>query len=155
MPLIRYLLDKGANPLCGMCCDKYNAVDTAVVFGSSCEALSLLLTGVPEDKMNDGCSTSLWLAAQEGKIDMMNILLAAKVDPDFVSEDPESMLHYVLDDEMGWGTALHAAAWKNQTEAIELLLKAGAHKEAKNVRGLTPKNVAEEVGHEEAARLLS
>jgi hypothetical protein len=59
-------MSQGANPRLGECLDKYNAVEAAIHFGS-CEGLSLLLSQIPTDKINDGCSGAPWLAASQGR----------------------------------------------------------------------------------------
>ena len=53
-----------------------------------------------------------------------------------------------------WGTALHVAAAHNRVSCIAYLLEKGARKDIKNPAGLTPKEVAEEFGHEDAVRIL-
>jgi len=53
----------------------------------------------------------------------------------------------------GW-TPLHGAAARNSADAIAVLLKHGADPTAKDARGLTPLEVAEQGGFAEAAKVL-
>ena len=55
---------------------------------------------------------------------------------------------------MSWRTALHLAASKNKTAAIEMLVGKGLHLEAQDKEGMTPFLQAAVDGHEESLQVL-
>lgn len=86
--------------------------------------------------------TPLMAASQCGHIDVVRELLrgGAKVDVKLKAA--------------GW-TALMLAALNNQVAAVDALLKHGASKEACDVTGRTPVDLASALGHQKVAVLLA
>lgn len=84
--------------------------------------------------------TPLHLGAEWGHLEVVKVLLAAKV-----TVDP-------LDDS-GW-TPLHLAAWDGKAEVVQALLDAGASKGAVGYRGETALHLAAENGSYKATKCL-
>ena len=82
----------------------------------------------------------LVLAAQEGHLAVVRLLLEAGADKDAADTDGD--------------TALHIAAKEGHLEVVRLLLEAGADKDAADTDGYTPLHFAARKGHLEAIRLL-
>ena len=93
------------------------------------------------DAKNNYNETSLHLAAYEGHIEIVKILLDAGADKDF-----KTFYRY---------TPLHVAVYKNNKEIVEMLLKAGANKTIKNNQGKTPAEAATQEGHTDIADLIN
>lgn len=89
-------------------------------------------------KRNDGV-TALWLAAQEGHTEVVNVLLAAKADVNAKKNDG--------------GTALMAAAVNGHLPVVERLLAAGADTNTR-AEGYTPLEVAKLLGRGDVVEVL-
>jgi len=149
IPLVKYLLSKGADPNLNAKADSYSPLECAALWGDS-GTLSLLLGRSPVEEIR--CSSALLNAAQVGDIKKIDILLAARADVNGIP-DNWRLSQSALKDEK-WGTALHVSVAHNQVACVAHLLGMGARKDVKNPAGLTPKEVAEKLGHKEVMELL-
>ncbi len=84
--------------------------------------------------------TPLIVATDEGRLELVKLLIEAKAD--------------INDQDTVGQTALHLAAGRNYTEIIKLLIKAKARIDIKAVNRLTAFEYATENGMKEAALLL-
>ena len=85
--------------------------------------------------------TKLHVAAQDGNIDVVRMLLGAGADTNIMNKDGR--------------TPLHCAAWGGRTDHVRLLLDAGADINLMSNKGKTPLHYAEEKGHTDIVALLS
>ena len=110
----------------------------------------LLLNANPNQALTTDGATPLYIAAQEGGLDIVKALLANKAGPNQPRTD-------------GWGTPLSIAAEKGYLDIVKLLLankadpNAAARPHIFNLAtevGTTPAAIAELNGHTEIADLL-
>lgn len=149
IPLVKYLLSKGADPNLNEKGGCGTPLECAALMGNA-ETLSLLLACSPLEEINR--SSALLFSAQEGDVEKISLVLAAGADINGIP-DNWRLLEEITECK-DWGTALHVAAAHNSVSCIAHLLEKGARKDIKNPAGLTPREVAEEFRHEEAANLL-
>ncbi|KAI1841854.1 hypothetical protein JX265_010836 [Neoarthrinium moseri] len=143
--LVKHLLDKGADPTRNTKASK-TPLEWAAKY-STPEILSLVAAEATKERINS--SRSLQLAAADGAVDKIDILLNAGADIDSIPDD----LRIDHPDEECM-TALHAAVANNQAACTSHLLAKGARKDIKNQAGLTPMEVASSSGAGECTRLL-
>lgn len=106
------------------------------------EVRSLIECGAnPRANGVDG-GTPLHKAAQRGSVEIVNILLSAKIAVDIEAKDKNGC------------TPLHDASLCKHVEVIKLLLGKGANREAKNNQEETPLHIASQCGHVKVARML-
>lgn len=147
--MVKYLLSKGADPNLNEKGGSWTPLECAAIRGNA-ETLSLLLAKSPLEEINR--SSALLFSAQEGDIEKIGLVLATGAD---INAMPDNWrLSENTTERKGWGTALHVAVAHNRIPCITYLLEKEARKDIKNPAGLTPREVAEEFGHEEAANLL-
>ena len=107
---------------------------------TSCQANNVAdierLLQKPMDPNGDG----LVLAAEEGHLEVVRLLLESGADKDTAGTN-------------SW-TALHFAALNGHFQVVRLLLEAGADKDAADTGGWTALRIAAEEGHLEVVRLL-
>ena len=89
---------------------------------------------------NNALSTSLYIAAQAGHVEIVEMLLAAKAD--IHSRDDKGM------------TPLHGAASNGRAQTLEYLISSGADIGAVSKQGATPLYLAAKNGHTEVIRAL-
>jgi ankyrin repeat protein len=100
----------------------------------------LLDSGADKDKANENGETPLYIAAQEGYVEIVKLLLDAGADKDKADEDDL--------------TPLHIAAALGHSRIVMWLIEAGADKDKDNDNGETPLYIAAEVGHDRIIKLL-
>jgi len=105
------------------------------------EVIKLVILGANVNAKHQGGSTSLHLAAVNGDLEMVKLLLDLKVD-------------VYARDALGL-TALHEAAGIGHTEMVVYLVERGAKLHARDEDGDTPFNLAEDLGHMETAQALN
>ena len=137
----------------------------------------LLKPGADKDKaMTTDGATPLFIAAQKGHHEVVEMLLKAGADKDKATSDiGDTPLNVAAE----WGhdtvveiliragadtdkattdtgcTSLYAAAWAGHDKVVEMLLKAGADKDkAKTTNGATPLIIAAENGHDKVVERL-
>ena len=109
--------------LAGCSQNNAKALHKAVISGDSVKVLSLLENGVDVNSVYDG-GTALYLAAYEGHLDIVNILL-------------DSGAHIDSRDNSYGNTALGAAVYKNDRIIVKRLIKAGADVNTRDQDGYT------------------
>jgi len=110
---------------------------------SSPEMLRLLIDyGAIVDHINDAGETALVKAATGGHADRVEVLLAAKADPNLGRDE-------------GGRTALHLASLGGHLEAARLLVASGANLNAATPGGETPLQLARYYGNGKLASMLT
>ena len=149
--MIRLLLEEGADPNTPDSLGR-NALHHSSIAGPA-EAVSLLLQyGADVDAPTSGyvspspwscliTKTPLQLAASQGHLDVVTVLLAAG-----------SNLHAAM--EHSQETALHLAVKSGNLEVVQFLLEKGADLEAETITSETPLLIALEERHEPVIELL-
>lgn len=137
VPLVKWLLDHGADPNANLVSLTRSALDVAVIHASTEVAGLLLQHGAETKGVN-----SLKLAAAYGRLDMIPFLLDHGVG---IDEIPENEYITDAEREAGLGTALHEAAKSGQASAVSLLLDRGADPGIKDSRGKTALECAKEL----------
>jgi hypothetical protein len=134
---VRLLLDHGAPPTdsamrTAMRYERWDVLEALVEAG-----------GDPEVRGTWSGRSPLELAVERKDIEMVRLLLANGADPDAVTNaGPRAQ------------PALHYAAERGMREYVELLLEHGANPHTRWM-GYLPRDLAENAGHEELARLLA
>ncbi|XP_054643652.1 ankyrin repeat domain-containing protein 50 [Dunckerocampus dactyliophorus] len=129
--------------------DGQTLLATAALEGSA-NVVQFLLTRGADPLISDyQGQTALTLAARQGHISVLHVLLdwARARDKGTVMK----MMEHVDND--GW-TALRSAAWGGHSEAIRLLLDAGAEVDGCDAEGRTALRAAAWGGHEETVLIL-
>ena len=139
-------LAHGANPNLNLV-DDYKSILAAVAELSSVKMATLLVANGARVKG----SGALVLAAEEGKLDMVQYLLDQGADVDEIGiENPTDERH-----EEEVGSALHRAAYRGHEDIARVLLEKGANVELKDMRGRTALDLAHTGKHEKLEALLS
>mmetsp|Transcript_133037 Transcript_133037/g.335948 ORF Transcript_133037/g.335948 Transcript_133037/m.335948 type:complete len:364 (+) Transcript_133037:1-1092(+) len=114
--------------------DGDNALHTAAKHGKV-EIVHLLCQDMISDidKLNSQDMTALYIAANLGRVEHVNVLLDAGADFDFPCTDGK--------------TPLNAAAWQGHLEVVSLLCSIGADTNEPDDRGLTPLHSAAAKGY--------
>ena len=117
----------------------------AAVWAGDIERVKVLLSAgadanVRSKAKDHGNARPLHWAASDGKVGIVNALLASRADPNAATDS-------------GW-TPLHWAAWQNQANAIMALTAGGADPNAKDNGGTTVLRLAVIDGHAEAVKAL-
>ena len=138
--LVKYALDKGADPNGNVECKSGQKVLACAAGYSDTEMVKLLLDygAVLRD------SGALILAAQNGKIENVEFLIARGANLEeigVVTFDMRSLPEL--------GTALHKAVEKGRIAVIDILLQAGASLTSKNAQNKTAADIAAEKGMDE------
>eukprot|EP00930_Biecheleria_cincta_P020555 TRINITY_DN15435_c0_g1_i1.p1 TRINITY_DN15435_c0_g1~~TRINITY_DN15435_c0_g1_i1.p1 ORF type:complete len:216 (-),score=48.06 TRINITY_DN15435_c0_g1_i1:113-718(-) len=109
------------------------------------EAALLMEKGraLPAVAMPPSNTTPLHAACRAGNLDMVELLLAAKAEPNMKEIVP-----------CGGRTALHVAAKENFTAIATRLLAAGADPLIRDARGSTPLHIAAQEGQADVTQLL-
>jgi hypothetical protein len=138
--------------------------------------LSVLLTSQSQIDINEikGDGTALMIAAQRGRVDVVEALAKAKASLNFRNKDDNTAVMFAayaghfaivealldakanldLHDHNGC-TALMSAAYAGHFTIVEALIKAGADIYAKNNDGMTVLEAAEENKHSDCVNLLN
>ena len=127
--------------------EEYKSILAAVAEVSSVQMATLLVANGARVKG----SGALVLAADEGKLDMVQYLLDQGADVDEMGiEHPQDKRYeeYV-------GSALHRAAYRGHEEITRVLLENGASVELKDMRGRTALDLAHMGKHEKLEAMLS
>jgi hypothetical protein len=117
------------------------ALIVAVVCGMLEAGRLMLDAGADPSRVDGDGNTPLMLAAQNGQLEMLRLLLGRGVALD------------VLDPRHGF-TAFHFACFDNQVECAEALARAGCDVRVKTMQGFTGQQLAEAQGNKEAVRRL-
>lgn len=143
---VELCLAHGADPNRNLV-DEYKSILAAVAEFSSVQMATLLVANGAQVKG----SGALVLAAEEGKLDMVQYLLDLGADVDEIGiENPVDERH-----EEEVGSALHRAAYKGHENVARVLLEKGAKVELKDMRGRTALDLAHAGKHEKLEALLS
>lgn len=146
-PLVKYLLENGADPNANL----RGEIQSALEVAASSSGLDTIDALIKSGATVKGRS-ALLVAAREGREDIVNTLLDAGAE---VNATPDNEDVYDNMEQMDdWGTALHAAAGSGQNNIVSLLLERGARKDVRNAKGLVPGQVAEMKGHLNCVELL-
>ena len=142
------------------------------------EVVQLLLqAGAVKDKdrVTGSGLSALHLAANQGHLEILQLLLRAKCDTDLKDSNRRTALHWAIqsghsevvklllqagadkdsvDPTICMSTSLHLASEKGDLEVMRLLLEAGADKDPIDRNGRSALDLAAQEGHVEAVRLL-
>ncbi|XP_068186093.1 ankyrin repeat domain-containing protein 50 isoform X2 [Antennarius striatus] len=122
---------------------------TSAAHQGSANIVKLLLThGFDPMKSDHHSQTPLILASKQGHISVLKVLLEWAT-----SHEPQKMQMMEHIDNDGW-TALRSAAWGGHSEAVRLLLDAGADVDGCDGEGRTALRAAAWGGHEEIVLIL-
>ncbi|PSR82480.1 ankyrin repeat-containing domain protein, partial [Coniella lustricola] len=146
--LARWLLEHGADPNANLGSDPLAGTALEVACSARCprDIISLL---IHKGADIEG-SISMLVAAWVGHNEALSILLDGGADIDTIPKASSSDLLL----EEYWGTPLHGAAAKGQSETVRFLLNKGARKDILNNAGRTPIETAEHFGHVACASIL-
>ncbi|KAK8062485.1 hypothetical protein PG997_014582 [Apiospora hydei] len=151
LPLVKYLLDHGADPNRNLRGDTHSAIELAAIVNAQ---LGIFTALVDHGAKVKGRSVML-IAARTGRVDVLEHLHRKVDGPSLINAVPNNDNVYDnAREQTDFGTPLHGAAGNGQTETVEWLLKQGASSNIKNDSGLTPKEVAAKEGHVECEKLL-
>src|SRR3990167_4822153 len=160
--IVNILLAKGADPnitisstlnhatplLLAVSKNDYNMVQALLENGAD--------VNIPD---NDTCSTPLYLAAENGNLDLVNLLLEQKnID---INRANKRCLYQLSSDKntktrlLDPYTPLCIAAEKGHLPIVQALLKKGAKIEPTDNKAAHPRRLAEKAGHLEIARILN
>lgn len=120
--LVTYLISSGCSQ------NKAKALHEAVIDGDSTKVVSLLDDGVDVNVIYKG-GTALYLAAYEGHLNLVNVLLNRGANVD-AKDDPYG------------NTALGAAVYKNDRSIVKRLIEAGADVNMRDRDGFTTLMIA-------------
>jgi len=114
----------------------------AAVDGSGRRSLRCLIAaGADVDEADSIRRTSIYLAAEQGHVDVIQVLAELKADPNLGNRE-------------GW-TPLHVAALNGHAEVVPSLVAVKADVNRANVHGTTPLHKAAQKGHVEVVRVLA
>ena len=149
---LKLLLDKGVshnfqNPITGR-----SLLHAAAIYNQTNTAQLLIQRHAKVDVVDNSGFTPLHVSAVRGSVDVLELLLKHKADcnqgtaaaksvPPFGGVGPGARQLLV-----GGNTALHLAALTGQTNVIVVLLKWGASVNASNSYGMTPLDLAGQIG---------
>lgn len=135
---VRFLLSKGADV------KKADAtgitpLQAAIAVNDAASAKLLLEKGADPNTLANipQSATPLTVAAQNGNVELLKLLLARNVSVNAQSSSTNSRVQNGTI-QFGAVTALHTAALSGSAEVVKLLLDAGADVKAEDVRGMTP-----------------
>lgn len=112
----------------------------AAAFANLPRITELIAKGVDINAKNKDGVTALLLAAQNGHLEVVNVLLEAKADPNIADADGD--------------TALLLAVESGAAEVVQALLKAGASLQHKNTQGKTALMIANDNGLPTVIKIL-
>ncbi|KAK7959639.1 uncharacterized protein PG986_004493 [Apiospora aurea] len=151
LPLVKYLLDHGADPNRNLRGDTYSALELAAVVDAQLGIFTALVDHGAEVQDR----SVMLIAARTGRVDVLEHIHRKVDDPLLIDAVPDNVDVYDnARKKTDFGTPLHGAAGNGQTETVEWLLKQGASSDIKNDSGLTPKEVAAKGGHVKCEKLL-
>ena len=104
-----------------------------IEIGDLCKGLLIGKEGINVDQPAANQATALYLAAENGRLEIVEDLIKAGADVDIAAED-------------GF-TPLHVAASMDRLEIVEALIEAGADVNKTTEDGFTPLHVAASMGH--------
>eukprot|EP00941_MAST-03F_sp_MAST-3F-sp1_P005058 g5058.t1 len=142
--------------------------------GDHTEVVHALEEGVNVNCRNEAGETPLHHAAAAGQLHIAQTLIERGADIDARDHEGETPLHNSTDanhphmteillkagadvhavDKLGWTPLHNAAGCGDHSDIVEQLLRRGADPMLKNNEGMTPKDLADEEGHEESSILL-
>jgi ankyrin repeat protein len=147
--LVRFLLEKGADPNLGYASGDFEALVWAIIGRSAKLDVVKLLHDHGVVVKGTG---ALIAAAEHGNLAAVELLLkSADVDLEEV-EDYGGYLDKEKEENLG--TALYAAAKEGHADIVNVLLEKGANVHFKTQKGRSPADIAEENGHQDIARKL-
>ncbi|MCY6488794.1 ankyrin repeat domain-containing protein [Leptolyngbya sp. GGD] len=122
---------------------------------------SLVKAGANLDIRDYQGRTALMVAATQGNLDFVNILLAGGADPSTIEDPSRAIIHVLmqgLESEIikrsELRSALHYAADHGHTDVVQALLAAGADVTILDKKGRTARDIAIQQGYTEIVRLL-
>ena len=157
LDIIHALLSSGADPTIASV-EGNTWLHYAVNGGCSIEVLTVIVgNGADVNATNNKNESALLLASQEGNLDTINILLESRADPNITSAEGNTWLHYAVDGRCSKEvfqaiidhgadvnsrnkdnvTALMVACKKRNSDAINVLLNAGANPRLADTNGDT------------------
>ena len=146
--VLRLLLDEGADVSLVNRSRATPLID-AVERGVDDDAMGLLIRASAEagalDVQNASGDTALHLTHDNGKTDVMRLLLDAGADPNVQNDDGQTLLHHMAEE----GITEYV-----RYEDVEALLNAGADPNLIDEKGWTPAHYAGEKGDKDMFRLL-
>ncbi|KAI1657685.1 ankyrin [Daldinia decipiens] len=148
LPLVEFLLNRGADPNANLCEDFYSTLESAIVSNASLSIISLLIDRGAVVKQR----SAALLAARGGRLDVLKHLISSGAGVDSIPDNED-----VYDDareQDDWGTPLHGASGNGKADCVAWLLQAGASRDIKNHNGLTPREAAEKRGHARCVTLI-
>ncbi|KAI4872225.1 hypothetical protein NFI96_012399 [Prochilodus magdalenae] len=148
---VRALLDSGVSVNRTDPSDGRTLLSTAAHAGLVDVTALLLCRGADPSLSDHQGQTALTLAARQGHIGVLQILLEWAQDQGCDTPAVRSLLEHV--DSEGW-TALRSAAWGGHKDTVKMLLEAGAEVDGCDADGRTALRAAAWGGHEEVLMTL-
>ncbi len=139
--LVPYVLILGVCACSRVAPDLGPPVVEAAALGELTRLRELLAQGVPPDSRDPRGFTPLILAARQGQLEALSLLVGAGADPDLAGG------------RNGWTPLLHAVH-KNQLQAVETLLRLGADVTGAGTSGMSPLIMAAGYGQNPTVELL-
>ena len=121
----------------------YSELQLAGTFAGTDVTQALLNAGASPDGVGASVGLPVFLAAYEGNLDALEVLLAAGADPNLFSEDAPRP-----------APPIFGAAYGGSTDAALMLIDAGADVTVRSPEGHGPADWADSQGHRELADLL-
>lgn len=143
---VELCLRYGADPNKHLCNDQHMSVLAAVAEQASLEMAKILVNAGAKVK-GSGC---IVMAAQEGKLDMVQFFLEKGADINEVGIAHPQDVRYEED----MGTALHRAVFEGHGDVVRFLVDHGADLNIEDPKGRKPWDVARATGNAEMIDLL-
>ena len=153
--VLKLLLDKGVSPNLQNVLSGKSLLDAAAEFNQTNTAELLIQRRARVDARDKLGFSPIHTATLLGSTAVLELLLQHKADPNLRTEAPDTPHPSTLGRPpfVNWpqigskeNTPLHLAALAGQTNAIALLLKSGAPVNATNSDGMTPLDLASQIG---------
>ena len=159
--MINFLCEKGADPNAPKCTAFPHPLIYAIKLKKNLALRGLLSNGVDPNTKTASGTPALITAVTSGNTEAVNLLLEYEADPNKTNshdeialfhainkgdiESCEALLDYQSKMVVGSKSALHFAIKQNQPECVRLLLEHGANRNAPDVNGRLPIDIASEL----------